>query len=45
MKKVIALLLVTIFSVAVLACTPAAKKSYQKVKCPACGHEFEKSVE
>lgn len=45
MKKVIALLLVAIFSVAVLACTPAAKKSYQKVKCPACGHEFEKSVE
>jgi hypothetical protein len=45
MKKITALLLVAIFSVTVFACTPAAKKSYLKVKCPACGHEFEKSVE
>lgn len=45
MKKIVALLLVALFSVAVFACTPAGKKSYQKVKCPACGHEFEKPVE
>jgi hypothetical protein len=38
MKKIVALLLVALFSV---ACTPMGKKSYQRVKCPACGHEFE----
>ena len=41
MKKIVALLLVTLFSVAAVACTPMGKKSYQRVKCPACGHEFE----
>lgn len=41
MKKVVALLLVSILSIAVIACSPAGKKSYQRVKCPACGHEFD----
>lgn len=45
MKTIIALLLISIFSVSLLACTPATKKSYMKVKCPACGHEFEKTTE
>lgn len=41
MKKVVALLLFALFSVAVFACAPAGKKSYLRLKCPACGHEFD----
>jgi hypothetical protein len=44
MKKIVALLLIVGFSVAVLACAPAGQKSYQRIKCPACGHEFDSSV-
>jgi hypothetical protein len=40
MKKLISLVLLVLFAVSVSACAPA-KKEKTRVKCPACGYEFE----
>ncbi len=40
MKRIVSLLLVVLFAVSVVGCAkPSAEKT--KVKCPACGYEFQ----
>ena len=40
MKKLITLVLMVLFAASVVACAPA-KAEKTRVKCPACGYEFE----
>jgi hypothetical protein len=40
MKKLISLLLMVMFAISVVACAPMTKET-TRVKCPACGYEFE----
>lgn len=42
MKKLISLLLLSLFALSVTACAPMGQKGEKtRVKCPACGYEFE----
>ena len=41
MKKLISLVLMVMFTVSLAACAPAGKQGTTRVKCPACGYEFE----
>lgn len=42
MKKSLSLLMLIVLAVSLSACTPAKEgKSYQRIKCPSCGYEFE----
>ncbi len=41
MKKLISVMLVVLFAFSVVACAPMAKKEGARVKCPACGYEFQ----
>lgn len=41
MKKLVSWLVVSLFAISVAACAPAEKKSYLRLKCPACGYEFD----
>lgn len=41
MKKFVTWLLVSLFALSVAACAPAEKQSYLRLKCPACGYEFD----
>ena len=41
MKKFITLVLVVMFSLSLAACAKPGKSEPIKVKCPACGYEFE----
>ena len=40
MKKLVTLLMVTVLAVSLSACA-TTKGSTTKIKCPACGYEFE----
>lgn len=40
MKKLVTLLMVTVLAVSLSACA-TTKGSATKIKCPACGYEFE----
>ncbi|MCP3176082.1 hypothetical protein MJO47_03110 [Desulfuromonas sp. KJ2020] len=44
MKKLISLVLVSLFALSLAACAPAGKGDSVRVKCPACGYEFEAPV-
>jgi hypothetical protein len=41
MKKLISLVLLVLFALSVAACAPMGTKEKTRVKCPACGYEFE----
>ena len=41
MKKLVSLLLLVLFAVSVTACAPMTKQDKSRVKCPACGYEFD----
>jgi hypothetical protein len=42
MKKLVSFVLVTMLAVSLSACVPAGKKEgAARVKCPACGYEFD----
>lgn len=42
MKKLVSVLLVAMFAMSLAACAPLSKKEKQiRVKCPACGYEFD----
>lgn len=41
MKKMISLVVLAILVSSVSACTGVRKESQARVKCPACGYEFE----
>lgn len=42
MKKMISLLMLSLFALSVTACAPMGKQDQKtRVKCPACGYEFE----
>ncbi len=45
MKKMVSVLLVAMFALSFAACAPMEKDEKIKVKCPACGYEFETPVE
>lgn len=44
MKKLFSMLLVTLLALSFAACAPV-KKEKVRVKCPACGYEFEAPIE
>lgn len=41
MKRFVSVLLVAMFALSFAACAPKAKEEQMRVKCPACGYEFE----
>ncbi|MDW7644054.1 MAG: hypothetical protein SCI25_03325 [Desulfuromonadales bacterium] len=41
MKKLIAMVLVTLFALSLGACAKQTTSEPVKVKCPACGYEFQ----
>ena len=41
MKKSISLLLLALFAASLTACATMDKGETQRVKCPACGYEFD----
>lgn len=41
MKKLVALVVMTMLALSISACAPMGKKGTTRVKCPACGYEFE----
>ncbi len=41
MKKLVSLAVVAMFALSMAACAPMAKGEKARVKCPACGYEFE----
>jgi len=42
MKRILSVLLAMLMALSLAACaTPAGKHSYKKVKCPACGYQFD----
>jgi hypothetical protein len=45
MKKMVSLLLVTLLALSFAACAPMKKEQKTRVKCPACGYEFEVPIE
>ena len=47
MKKMISLLLLTLFAASLTACAPMSKQGQEetRVKCPACGYEFQAPYE
>jgi hypothetical protein len=46
MKKLITLLMISVFALSLSACAGVSQKGEQaRVKCPACGYEFEAPVE
>jgi hypothetical protein len=44
MKKLFSLLLVTLLALSFAACAPVKKDEKIRVKCPACGYEFDAPV-
>lgn len=44
MKKLFSMLLVTLLALSFAACAPMKKEEKMRVKCPACGYEFEVPV-
>jgi hypothetical protein len=44
MKKLFSLLLVTLLAFSFAACAPVKKDEKIRVKCPACGYEFDVPV-
>lgn len=45
MKKLVSLVLVAMFALSMSACATMGKKEPVKVKCPACGYEFQAPME
>jgi hypothetical protein len=45
MKKTVAFLVMAVFAVSMFACAPVKKETRTRVKCPACGYEFEVPIE
>ncbi|HXV20619.1 MAG TPA: hypothetical protein VD811_06495 [Desulfuromonadales bacterium] len=46
MKHTLSILLAMLFTLSLAACaTPAHKHSYQSVKCPSCGYQFDSPAE
>lgn len=45
MKNFVSWLLVSLLALSLAACAPAEKKSYLRLKCPACGYEFDRPAE
>lgn len=41
MKRFVSILLVAMFALSFAACAPKAQEEEMRVKCPACGYEFE----
>lgn len=41
MKKLISLVLLTLFALSLTACAGMKKEEKVRVKCPACGYEFD----
>ncbi len=41
MRKVVTLVLMTMLALSLTACAGMGKKEATRVKCPACGYEFE----
>lgn len=41
MKRILSLAVLLLMTLSLSACAPGGKKSYQRVKCPACGYEFD----
>jgi len=41
MRKVVSLVLATMLAISLSACASMSKKEGTRVKCPACGYEFE----
>lgn len=41
MKKLMTLIMASMIAVSFAACAPMAKDEKVRVKCPACGYEFE----
>jgi len=45
MKKLVSLLLVGVLALSLTACASSAGKDKVRVKCPACGYEFNAPAE
>ncbi|WP_305047111.1 hypothetical protein [Geoalkalibacter sp.] len=41
MKKLMTLIMASMIALSFAACAPTAKEEKVRVKCPACGYEFE----
>lgn len=41
MRKLVSLVLMTMLALSLTACAGMGKKEATRVKCPACGYEFE----
>ena len=42
MKRTLSILLTVLIALSLAACAaPAGKHTYQKIKCPACGYQFD----
>ena len=41
MKKLMSLMLLALMAISLAACTGVKKSSSHRVKCPACGYEFD----
>jgi len=46
MREFVSWVLVSVLALSLAACAPAEKKkSYLRLKCPACGYEFDRPTE
>lgn len=45
MNKLFSLVLVALLALSFAACAPVMKEKKMRVKCPACGYEFEAPIE
>jgi len=45
MKKLVSLALVMVFALSLAACTAKSNDAKVRVKCPACGYEFDAAAD